>query len=442
MRIPLLVSLVSGVMFVAEARAQHAGHEGHGAAAASDPEPGTMQHMEPGMHHGAMSTSRDGSGTGWLPDSSPVHAIHLMAGGFRLMLHGQLYAGYNWQGSDRGEGQVMSTNWIMAMASRDLAGGELSLRTMLSLEPLTVGEEGYSLLLQSGEAYQGEPLVDRQHPHDLFMELAATYRRPIAGPIGIELYGGPVGEPALGPVAFPHRPSAMPNPLAPLGHHWLDATHISFGVATAGITSPWAKLEGSWFNGRAPDEDRYDFDLRGFDSYAVRLTVAPHRNVSAQASWGALDSPEQLEPDVSVERWTGSVSYNLPFAERGNWASMVAWGRNVPDGGPTTDAFLAESALDTGRWGGPFARLEQVDKAGHDLGLEGAMADETVRVHAVTGGYLYELPTMAELRPGVGVMGTITHLPDDAMASRYGDSTLFAAMAYVTLRPELAATAR
>jgi hypothetical protein len=384
--------------------------------------------------HGAMASGRDGSGTAWLPDSTPVHGYHWLVGGFQIMLHGQLYAGYDWQGSDRGDSQAMSTNWLMAMASRDLGGGALSLRTMLSLEPLTVGDDGYALLLQSGETYGGVPLVDRQHPHDLFMELAASYRRPIAGRIGFELYGGPVGEPALGPAAFPHRPSAAPDPLAPLGHHWLDATHISFGVVTAGITSPWAKLEGSWFNGREPDEDRYDLDLDGFDSWSVRLSVNPHPMWTAQVSMGRLDEPEALEPETSVQRWTASVSHDRRLGD-GNWASTLAWGRNVPDGGPTTDALLVESALETARWGGPFTRLEQVDKPGRDLGLGGAMADATMRVHAVTAGYLYELPALSGLRAGVGALATLTHLPDDLMADRYGHATLYAAMAYVTLRP-------
>src|SRR5678815_3212932 len=175
---------------------------------------------------------------------------------------------------------------------------------MASLEPLTTGRDGYSLIGQSGESLDGMPLVDRQHPHDLFMEMAARYRHSLAGPLEIEVYGGPAGEPALGPVAFPHRPSAMPSPLAPLGHHWLDSTHISYGVATVGIGTRRVKLEGSWFNGREPDQDRYDLDLRGFDSFSTRLSVMPHPDLSVQASWGWLDSPEALEPDISVQRVT------------------------------------------------------------------------------------------------------------------------------------------
>ena len=366
-----------------------------------------------------------------------MHAIHGMAAGFRFMFHGHLYAGMNWQGTERGDSEPFSTNWIMAMASRDLGGGELTLRSMLSFEPLTVGANGYSLLLQSGEAYQGEALVDRQHPHDLFMELAAQYRRPVGGSLAVELYGGPVGEPALGPVAFPHRPSAMPNPLAPLGHHWFDSTHISMGVVTAGVSHPYARLEGSWFNGREPDEDRYDIELRGFDSYATRLSVAPHRDVSVQLSYGFLESPEQLEPEISVQRVTSSATYNRSVGEHGNWASTAAWGRNMPDEGPATDAFFVESSLSTAGAGTPFMRLELVNKAGHDLGLEGAMGEEVYAVHGATAGYVYELPAVGELRPGLGAVGTLTHLPDDALAGVYDDSVLFGAMAYVTVRPTM-----
>jgi hypothetical protein len=434
MRTPhvLLAVLASGLVISARAHAQH----GHGA-----PVP-TQQTRDDTVHGEAAAprsqgpaTSRDGSGTGWLPKSSPVHAIHLRTGDVRWMFHGNLNAGVNWQDTDRGDEELISTNWMMAMASLDVAGSELMGRAMLSLEPLTVGDDGYALLAQTGEAFEGEPLVDKQHPHDLFMEVAAQYRRPIAGGVGIEIYGGPAGEPALGPVAFPHRPSAMQAPLAPLGHHWLDSSHITFGVVTAGITTDWAKLEGSWFNGREPDEERYDFDLRGFDSYAARLQIAPHRDVSAQVSWGFLESPEELQPDVSLQRVTASAVYNRSLGGDGNWATTAAWGRNMPDGAPDTDALLLESAVDTGRFGIPYARVEQVDKLGHDFGLEGPMEEATLRVHAASVGYVYELPALAELNPGIGVVGGLTHLVDDALADLYGESTLFAAMGYVTLRP-------
>jgi hypothetical protein len=414
-----------------EAHAMPAGHD-HAAHAMPDVH---AHHQRAHGHAGGPATSREGSGTAWLPDSSPMYAIHAMAAGWRFMFHGNLHAGMSWQGSPRGDHDAISTNWLMAMASHDLAGGELTLRAMLSLEPLTVGRDGYSLLLQSGEAYQGQPIVDRQHPHDLFMELAARYRRDVGGGVAAELYGGPVGEPALGPMAFPHRPSAMPNPLAPLGHHWLDSTHISMGVVTVGVGDRHARLEGSWFNGREPDDDRYDIELRAFDSYATRLSLNPTPHLSVQASYGYLASPEQLEPDASVSRLTASATYDRPVGARGDWATTIAWGRNLSDHAADTDALLLESALTTDRAGTPFVRLEQVEKAGHDLALAGALADATFTVHSAGAGYRYELPALGPLRPGVGAVATLTHLVDDELAAVYEGHTLYAAMVFVTLRP-------
>ncbi len=382
------------------------------------------------------ATSRDGSGTAWLPDSSPVHAVHLNAGGFRWMVHGQLYGAVSWQGGDTGDREALSTNWIMAMATRPVGDGRLMLRAMLSLEPFTVGDEGYALVGQSGETAGGEPLIDRQHPHDLFMELAAGVRHPV-GPLEVELYGGPAAEPALGPVAFPHRVSAMPSPLAPLGHHWLDSTHISYGVVTAGVGTRRVKLEGSWFNGREPDEQREDLDLRGFDSVSARLSAMPTRDLAVQASWAFLDSPETLEPELSVQRITASATYNRPLRGQRNWATTVAWGRNLPDEGPTTDALLAETAYDTGRYGTAFARVEQVDKEAHEMGIDMPMVEE-VRVHGLALGHLYEVGDLGDLRPGVGAVASLTHAVDDELAARYGQSTVLGAMVYLTLRPAAA----
>ncbi len=421
------VTLIIGLLAPLPASAQM--HEQH--------EPTVEESAEPPPADQGPATSRDGSGTGWLPDSTPVHAIHLSAGGFRWMLHGQFYGLVNWQGTDRGDTEVGSTNWFMAMGSRPLGGGELGLRAMLSLEPLTVGADGYALLGQSGETYQGAPLIDRQHPHDLFMEVAGRYRHHVAGPVSVEAYAGPAGEPAIGPVAFPHRLSAMPVPLAPLGHHWLDSTHLTFGVATLGLATSRAKVEGSWFNGREPDEQRYDMDLRGFDSWAARVSTNPTRDLSLQASYAFLESPEALEPDVSVQRATSSATYNRPLGTTGNWATTLAWGRNVPDGGPTTDAVLIESALETHPLGTFFVRLEQVDKEAADMSIDMPMVEE-VRVHGASAGHLHELPAVGDLRPGIGVVANLTHAVTDELAARYGRSFLFGGMVYLTLRPTAA----
>src|SRR5262249_33652192 len=172
-----------------------------------------------------------------------------------------------------------------------------------------VTPRGYPLLLQSGESFHGEPLHDRQHPHDFWMELGAIYERAISKRVAVELYAAPSGEPALGPVAFMHRPSAMDNPAAPLGHHWQDATHIAFGVITAGVFTHRLKLEGSVFNGREPDENRWDFDPIVLDSYSGRATFNPDSNWSFTAGYGFLKNPEALEPAVSLHRLTASALY-------------------------------------------------------------------------------------------------------------------------------------
>src|SRR6185437_9103952 len=207
------------------------------------------------MSHGmngplGLSHVRMGSGTSWMPDSSPMHAAHRTWDGLTVMLHGVAFGQYDDQGSMRGDHQLGIVDWEMLMAMRRIGAGQLHLHAMVSLEPLTLGAKGYPLLLQTGESYRGQPLHDRQHPHDAIMELAAMFQQPVSHGVALEFYGGVAGEPALGPVAFMHRPSAQSDPLAPLGHHWQDATHISFGVVTAGIYSRAVKLEGSVFNGR------------------------------------------------------------------------------------------------------------------------------------------------------------------------------------------------
>src|SRR5216110_1944874 len=222
-----------------------------------------------------VSMERMGSGTTWIPDAVPLPARHVMTGSWLLMLHGFGFVQYDRQGGPRGDDQFGSLNWAMLMASRDLFGGRFQARTMLSLDPATVTNRGYPLLLQSGESHRGQPLHDRQHPHDFWMELGALYQREINKKVGWSVYAAPSGEPALGPVAFMHRPSAMDNPTAPIAHHWQDATHVSFGVLTGGIYSRRLQLEGSVFNGREPDEKRWDFDSIKLDSYSGRVTVNP-----------------------------------------------------------------------------------------------------------------------------------------------------------------------
>jgi len=378
-----------------------------------------------------ISMTRQASGTAWLPDETEMRMHHARLGPFDLMGHYSLFGGFDYQGTDQGSSSPISTNWFMGMAQTKVLTGELMLRAMLSLEPLTTGKDGYPLLLQTGETYQGAPLVDRQHPHDLFMETAAMYTLPVGSNVAIQVYGGPVGEPALGPVAFPHRQSAWADPLAPLGHHWLDSTHISFGVVTAGIMTRWAKIEGSWFNGREPDEDRYDFDLRGFDSYAGRLSVNPTPRWSLQASYGYLASPEALHPEESVQRYTTSATHTMRWGDGKSWATTAALGVNQPSEGDLTHGALVETSVDLDKMGITFARLERLAKAPEDFGMPG---DSTLAITSAVLGHLYAFPALASVEPALGVRLS-ANLVDDQLRARYGTRVPFGGMVYLRLAP-------
>jgi hypothetical protein len=417
-------------------------HEGHGPAtttASADAEStATIRHAEMEQHDmptGALGLrmTRLGSGTAWLPDESPMRAFLLRGGGWHVMVHGNVFVGYDYQGTDAGEEQLISPNWLMGMASRPLGGGHLRARAMLSLEPLTVGKDGYPLLLQSGEQVDGRSLVDRQHPHDLIMEAATAYEHDVTDRFAFQLYGALAGEPALGPVAFPHRPSANTDPLAPLSHHWQDSSHITFGVLTAGVFTRNAKLEGSWFNGREPDDERYDLDLRAFDSASGRLTFNPNPHWSLQASAGYLASPEELEPDVSVVRTTASAMHAQRFGQR-HWTSTIAWGRNTPADGPATDSLLAESVLDLDAFGATFARAEYVMKSGHDLALDPTMEDETFAIAAASIGHTHPVLREAGLVTSLGIRGSAAVIDPD-LESRYGTRYPLGVMAYVQVQP-------
>jgi hypothetical protein len=360
-----------------------------------------------------------------------MRMFHGRLGPFALMGHFNAFGGVDYQSSPQGSGQPLSANWFMGMASTDVGGGELKVRSMLSLEPFTMPKDGYPLLLQTGESYNGQPLIDRQHPHDLFMELAAMYTRPLGSNLAVQVYGGPAAEPALGPSAFPHRQSAAADPLAPLGHHWQDSTHISYGVVTAGLLTRWAKIEGSWFNGREPDEDRYDFDLRAFDSYAGRLTVNPSPRWSLQGSYGYLASPEALAPDESVRRYTTSAMYTTPLGEGRSWATTAVVGFNQPSAGDVTHGILLESSVDLASWGITFARIEQLAKSAHDFGL---IQEGTFAISSLVLGHVHALPALAAIEPAIGVRAS-ANLVDPGLEARYGTRVPFGVMAYLRLAP-------
>jgi len=378
-----------------------------------------------------LPMNREGSGTAWQPDSTPMYAKRFSLGDWSLMAHGLAFGGYDYQGSRRGGGQVFGTNWVMLMAQHELLGGEFGSRLMMSAEEWTDGGRGYPLLLQSGEAFHGVPNHDRQHPHDLFMELAASYTRPVCKDIGFQIYGGPVGEPALGPVAAPHRESAAADPFAPIGHHWMDSTHVTFGVVTAGIFTRNVKLEASWFNGREPDANRSDFDFRRMDSYSTRLSVNPMRDLSVQVSYGYLKSPEQLEPNVSINRVTASATYNRSLASGGNWATTAGWGRNIGSSGKPTDALLLESNLDLDAANVLFGRAEFARKTGGDLDVSPAGA--VYNLGEVSLGYLRNFALWDDFIVAPGVMIT-TNLIDGRLNNAYHSQTPVGVAAFIRLR--------
>jgi hypothetical protein len=384
-----------------------------------------------------VSMERMGSGTTWIPDAVPLPARHKMVGSWLLMLHGFGFVQYDKQGGPRGDDQFGSLNWAMLMASRDLLGGRFQARTMLSLDPATVTNRGYPLLLQSGETYRGQPLVDRQHPHDFWMELAVMYERALSRTFGVTVYAAPSGEPALGPVAFMHRPSAMDNPVAPLGHHWQDATHISFGVLTAGVFGEHWKLEGSAFNGREPNEERWGFDRLRLDSYSGRFTLHMDSSWVFSAGYGFLKRPEALNPSESVHRVTASVLHGRKLGRNGQIATSVIWGANRHSA-RTTHSVLAESEAVLDRRNTILGRLELVQKTAEDLvlpaGPGGFAPDSTFTVAAASVGYIREVVRMSKATLGVGFQTTLNIVPS-ALDPVYGSRTPAGGMVFVRIRP-------
>ncbi|MBZ5568411.1 MAG: hypothetical protein LAN64_11240 [Acidobacteriia bacterium] len=348
-----------------------------------------MQHEHAGMvmNMPAAPVAQSASGTSWIPASSPLHMWMSTLGGWQLMAHGELFVGYNQQGGPLGVGKVESQNWLMLMQERKLGAATLQVRQMLSAEPLTAPHPGYPELFQTGETYRGRALVNYQHPHDVFSELSALLSVPVSEKVTWLLYGGPAGEPALGPAAFPHRISASEDPAAPLGHHVQDSTHISYGVVTSGFVIDRFKIEASAFNGREPDERRYNFDLAALDSWSARLNFAPGRNWAAQYSHGHLVHPEALEAG-NVNRQTASLAYNRPWVA-GNWATTLIWGRNSkPATRRVQNSYLLESTLNFARRNYAYTRLELVDK---DELFPAALNGVSYRIGAYTFGGVRDL---------------------------------------------------
>jgi hypothetical protein len=362
-----------------------------------------------------LPSPHDGSGTAWEPASVPEHDWMLMRGGWELMAHGVIFADYNQQGGPRGEGKAESVNWGMLMEQHRLGKGTILLRQMFSAESLTSPHPGFPELFQTGETYHGEALVDHQHPHNVFAELAALYTLPLSEKILWELYGGPSAEPALGPVTYIHRTSASELPLAPLSHHLQDSTHTSFGVVTTGLVIDRYKLEGSAFNGHEPNEERWSIQPAALASWSVRGSVAPNRNWTAQYSIGHLDHPEALEP-WNQWRETASVEYNHPLAA-GDWATSVVWGRVHEIGtGIHLNGYLLESTLNFLRRDYVYTRMELVDKNE----LFPPAEEPSYRIGAYTFGGTRDLAQTRAYQLGLGADVTVYSKPG-VLDAAYGN---------------------
>ena len=385
----------------------------------------------------AVPMERFGSGTTWIPDAAPLPSRRLQASGWDLMFHGFAFGEFDSQQGRRGGTQWGALNWGMLMASRDLAGGRLQARTMLSLDAAGVRDGGYPLLLQSGETWQGVPLRDRQHPHDFWMEVGAQYDRAITRELGISLYLAPSGEPALGPVAFMHRPSAMDNPTAPLGHHWQDATHVSFGVATVGVFGGRWKLEASAFNAREPNENRWDLEGMAFDSYSARLTVNPDAHWSVATGYGFLKNPEG-DSQPSEHRITGSVLHGQRLGDAGQWASTLVFGANFEAGHPEGHkSALVESEAVLDSRNTLFMRSEWVEKTAADLSVpvtSSTSAGRTFELFSFGAGYVREIASSRVATLGAGASLTMNLVPT-ALEPAYGSRSPIGLMVFVRIRP-------
>lgn len=383
---------------------------------------GAMDHaaMDHGvMDHAAASHAGEGSGTARLPANETMsHGAMIGLGGdATLMLHGFVWPVYTSQTGPRGDDKFYAQTMAMATITAPFEGGKFTARTMLSLEP-AMRADGYPNLFATGEVAFGEPLVDRQHPHDFFMELAARVDLDIAEDTTAFLYGGPVGEPAIGPSTFMHRASARYNPEAPITHHWFDSTHIVYGVVTAGYSARSFQIEASAFRGQEPDERRWNIEKPKLDSWSVRASFAPSPNWLVQASYGELDEPELIHPGEDEHRTTASAHYNNG---RG-LSAMAAFSAKNRQPGDTLTAWLGEVNWDIDRHHTVFGRVENVANDELFPDHTSPLHDMKFRVSKFQAGYAYRLP-LGPFKLAVG--GTVAAFAKpDALDAFYGKNPM------------------
>ncbi len=461
-----LAAAALGALAATPALAQHTGHEGHQPAPAPEPADHS-QHQQPDPavadphpqaavadpHHqatvdtghdehsmpmtgalGRYPMARESSGTAWQPDSSAHGGLHLMSGEWTLMGHGVLNLTYDHQSGPRGDDKLFASGMLMGMARRPIGDGTLQFKAMVSPDPL-MGKRGYPLLLASGETADGETrLVDRQHPHDFFMELSASVSQNVGAKSSVFLYAGLPGEPAFGPPAFMHREAIMDSPEAPISHHWLDSTHISFGVLTAGVVLDRVKLEISRFNGREPDQHRWNIETGPLDSTAVRLSWNPTNTLSLQGSWGHFEDAEQLEPGVDQKRWSASALWAEEIAPGWKLAGTLAWGRKAikhhDEELMKDDAYVAEASLKHGPWT-MFARGELTEN--RELVEDPDEHGPAFKVGKISLGAVHDFRLAENLSFGVGGLFAVKFVPD-GLAPLYGGRNPTGAMGVVRLK--------
>jgi hypothetical protein len=421
-------------------------HTGHGAPAGG--------HDQHSAHRDAeMSStvdigdpmSREGSGTSWLPDSSPTYAyMKMYEDGGMFMLMGTGFLRYTQIGSTRdvsvagkgGRSRVSAPTMFHAMYSRPLSErSQLGVRVMASLDPIIERGWGYPLLYQSGETYGGLPMHDRQHPHDFISELAATYSYKVNDRQSFFVYGGIVGEPALGAPMFMHRHSGMNNPDAPISHHWQDASHITWGVITGGYNFGKFKIEGSVFNGTEPDENRWAFDKLQLNSVSGRFSFNPTANWAFQVSHGYLKRPERAEPDLDhLHRTTASALYNKPLSGGRNFAASFVWGQNFKEE-KATNSYLFEADYTFGK-NSIFGRMEQVQKDGHELVIPHSdpIHDDVFVVGTYALGYVRDIVKGKGMDVGIGGMATFGTNPS-ALTPYYGGTRHGGWQIFLRFRP-------
>ncbi|MBI3933149.1 MAG: hypothetical protein HY316_00560 [Acidobacteria bacterium] len=396
--------------------------------------PGMEQDMPPGhegmqmgstgmaMNDGGMFLMNQASGTGTNPASSQTPMLMQMAGTWNLMFHTSIFLNELQQTGPRGGDKFFSTNWFMGMAERRIGKGSFMARAMLSLDPLTVTKRRYPELFQTGETAFGKPIIDAQHPHDFLMEFSLQYARPISEHTMVNFYFAPVGDPAMGPVAFPHRISAAELPQATLGHHVQDSTHIANEVITAGVSHGGFRLEASGFHGAEPNENRWNIDHGAVDSWSTRLALSPCANWSGQVSLGRLAKPEALEAG-DIVRSTASLTYNKPLPG-GFWATSLMWGRNhKTDPKQNINSYLAESLVQISQQNYVTGRLELVDKDelfAHNGDGELTEPTAVFRIGAYTLGYARAVKLFLGIQSAIGGNFTVYTLPGTLKPS-YGE---------------------